>query len=53
MTNGSTPPGGRDEGGRVGGGGEINKSDIVHGRTIYCDAADYGFVLGSRLAASS
>ena len=42
-----------NEGGRVGGGGDRNNLDTVHGRAIYCDAADSGAVLGSRLAAGS
>ena len=40
-------------GGRVGGGGERNNLDTVHGHAIYCDAADSGAVLGSRLASGS
>ena len=40
------PPGGGGEGTQVGGGGDIHNSDTIHGRVIYCDAADSGAVLG-------
>ena len=46
MTYGSTPPGGGDEGGRVGGGGDMHNSDTEHDRAIYCDAVDSGSLLG-------
>ena len=47
------PTGRGDEGGRVGGGGDIHKPDTVHGRAIYCDAANSGSVLGFRATAES
>ena len=54
MKDGSNPPlGGGDEGGRVGGCGDRNNSDTVHGRAIYCDAVlisppTYEYDMGSR-----
>ena len=54
MKDGSNPPlGGGDEGGRVGGCGDRNNLDTVHGRAIYCDAVlisppTYEYDMGSR-----
>ena len=43
---GLNPPGGGDDGVRVGGGGDMHKSDTEHGRAIYCDEAGSEAVLG-------
>ena len=54
MTDGSTPtPGGGDDGGWVGGGGDMHNSDTVHSCAIYFDAADSGAVLGGRATVGS
>ena len=50
---GVPPLGGGDGGGRVGGGGDIHKSDTVHICAIYCDAANSGAVLGGGATAGS
>ena len=46
---GLTPPGGGDEGGRFGGGGDMHNLDTEHGRAIYCDEAGSGAVLGGEV----
>ena len=45
------PPRGGDEGGQVGGGGDMHNSDTEHDRAICCDAVDSGSLLGGKATA--
>ena len=50
---GVPPLGGGDEGRRTGKGGGVHYSETEHGRTIHCNAYDYGVMLGGGAAAGS